>query len=162
MPSPDLLETLVKLASAGTSGICIFALFWSGYTLMRLPNDAPQNRHISLRYFMAMCLLVSLISAGTTFGAGYWDYKRVAALKDEVAEKEATVVALNATQQMLRQDVDAKSMRVATLTNDLMVRDSKIQTLETQFNAEKARFLKLQSEIKIKQPNFDFNRVIPN
>lgn len=160
MPSPDLLESLVKLASAGTSGICIFALFWSGYTLIRLPNDAPLNRHVSLRYFMAMCLLVSLISAGTTFGAGYWDYKRVAALKEEVAKKEATVVALNETQQTLKKEIDTKSLRVATLADDLMLRDSKIQTLENQFNSEKVHVKMLQLEIKKIRPNF--NSVVPN
>jgi hypothetical protein len=162
MLSPDLLESLVKLASAGTSGICIFAVFWTGFTLIRLPNDASKNRHVSLRYFMGMCLFVSLISAGTTFGAGYWDYRRVAALTDEVAEKEAAVVALNLTQKTLKAELDTKSLNLVSLTRDLNVRDTRITTLENQFNLERARVKSLQSEILKVKPNFKINRLLPN
>lgn len=40
-----LLDTLVKLASLGASGVCIFAIFWIGWLILRLPAGKDPERH---------------------------------------------------------------------------------------------------------------------
>jgi hypothetical protein len=36
------LELLVKLASFGTAGVCVLAVFYIGHGVQNLPNDAPE------------------------------------------------------------------------------------------------------------------------
>jgi hypothetical protein len=46
MSETGLLDTLVKLASLGTSGICIFVIFWIGWLLSKpaAPRSAQRER----------------------------------------------------------------------------------------------------------------------
>lgn len=60
-----LLDTLVKLASLGASGVCIFALFWIGWLIWRLPADATPERYKTLRMFMIIAVFIALISGAT-------------------------------------------------------------------------------------------------
>jgi formate hydrogenlyase subunit 3/multisubunit Na+/H+ antiporter MnhD subunit len=60
-----LLDSLVKLASIGASGICIFAIFWIGWLILQLPPNADPERHKTLRMFMVICVVIAVISAGT-------------------------------------------------------------------------------------------------
>ncbi len=60
-----LLDTLVKLASIGASGICIFAIFWIGWLILQLPAGADPERHKTLRFFMVISVAIAVISAAT-------------------------------------------------------------------------------------------------
>ena len=60
-----LLDTLVKLASLGASGVCIFAIFWIGWLILRLPAEATPERHQTLRMFMIFVVIIALISGVT-------------------------------------------------------------------------------------------------
>lgn len=62
--SNELLDTLIKLASLGTSGICIFAIFWIGWLIMNPPQQSDPDRHKTLRFYMVTCIVIALISAG--------------------------------------------------------------------------------------------------
>jgi hypothetical protein len=50
------LDTLVKLASLGTSGICIFAIFWCGWLLKQ-----PKVNQKNMLVFMGFCVVIALI-----------------------------------------------------------------------------------------------------
>lgn len=73
MPKIELLDTLIRLASLGTSGICIFAIFWIGWLLSKPPAPHSALREKSLRIFMSMCLGVALISLATAIVGQVWD-----------------------------------------------------------------------------------------
>ena len=60
-----LLDTLVRLASVGASGICIFAIFWTGWLIMRLPAQADPEQHRTVRFFMVICVAIATVSAGS-------------------------------------------------------------------------------------------------
>lgn len=64
----ELLDTVVKLASAGSSGISIFAILWAGWLLKSLDAKAHENKHKTIIKFMIMCVVITLIASisGTT------------------------------------------------------------------------------------------------
>lgn len=88
MPETGLLETLVKLASLGTSGICIFAIFWIGWLISRPGTSQDVERHRTLRFFMVVCIVISLVSAGTGLWSGHVDKQKMASLKTQIEEYE--------------------------------------------------------------------------
>ena len=57
------LDTLVKLASLGASGICIFAIFWIGWLLRKPQEHTDAQHHKSLRYYMGTSVIIAIISA---------------------------------------------------------------------------------------------------
>ncbi len=81
----ELLDTLVKLASAGTSGVCILAIFWSGYLLLCTPPKADIERHRSLRHFMTVALAVAVVSAFAASISSYFNYRQIVGLKAQGA-----------------------------------------------------------------------------
>lgn len=88
IPEIGLLETLVNLASLGTSGICIFAIFWIGWLLRKSTATQDVERQRSLRFFMVVCILISLISAGAGLWGGHIDAQEFASLKEWKGEYE--------------------------------------------------------------------------
>ena len=62
-----LLDTLVKLAALGTSGVCIFAIFWIGWLILHLPEGATPERHKTLRMFMIITVIIAVISGAVGF-----------------------------------------------------------------------------------------------
>jgi hypothetical protein len=69
MPGTEFLDSLVKIASLGASGICIFAIFWIGWLIWRPPAKPDPGRHKTLRLFMLVSIIIALISAAT----GVWN-----------------------------------------------------------------------------------------
>ncbi|MFC1805708.1 hypothetical protein ACFL09_01850 [Planctomycetota bacterium] len=108
MDETALLDTLVKLASAGTSGVCILAIFWTGICLQRLPSDAPIERHRSLRYFMAMGVLIAFVSAAAACVSSYFNYRYIVQLKGENK-------ALAKQEREVAQELDLSQAKVTDL-----------------------------------------------
>lgn len=86
-----LLDTLVKLASLGASGICIFAIFWVGWLFQNLPEKADSQRHKTLRTFMGMNIGIAVISAVTGIANAWFNANAIAEVKKEKVEAVATV-----------------------------------------------------------------------
>ena len=78
-----LLDTLVKLASLGASGVCIFAIFWIGWLILRLPADVSLEKHKTLRIFMIVVVLMALISGATGLANAKFNADEIAGLKQE-------------------------------------------------------------------------------
>ena len=73
-----LLDTLVKLAALGTSGICIFGIFWIGYLILKPPREPDPERHRTLRFFMATCIAIAIVSAAATIFGTWYEKKEIA------------------------------------------------------------------------------------
>jgi formate hydrogenlyase subunit 3/multisubunit Na+/H+ antiporter MnhD subunit len=94
MPEASLLDALVKLASLGASGICIFSIFWIGWLIWRLPEKSDPQRHKTLRFFMATCIVIAIIAAATGIANAMFNANAIVALEGErdrleVANREA-------------------------------------------------------------------------
>jgi hypothetical protein len=81
-----ILDTLVKLASLGTSGVCIFAIFWSGWLISRPETSKDVDKQKTLRLFMLFCVVILLISAATGFWSGHIDKNQIAELNKKIEE----------------------------------------------------------------------------
>lgn len=86
-----LLDTLVKLASLGASGVCIFAIFWIGWIIYRLPSDAGSERYKSLRMFMLTTLGIAVISGVTGVTNAAWNQGEIAKLESAMASQAAEI-----------------------------------------------------------------------
>jgi hypothetical protein len=102
------LETLVKLASAGTSGVCILAIFWSGYSLQHIPPGAPIERYRSLRHFMTVALAVAIVSASAASINAFFNYRQNVALQ----RRNESLALANGN---LRGEVETLGARAAAL-----------------------------------------------
>ena len=117
-----LLETLVKLASLGASGISIFAIFWIGWLISRTPSDAGAERHRTMRLFMVMCVAVAII-AGVT---GYMSAQFKSGTVEELTGK--LDAALESVQQY--KELQA-STRGALDTLELVLRSKELAAAES-------------------------------
>jgi hypothetical protein len=73
-----MLDTLVKLAALGTSGICIFGIFWIGYLILNPPEKPDPQRYDTLRFFMMTCIAIAIISAVASIFGAWNDKKQIA------------------------------------------------------------------------------------
>ena len=72
------LDTLVKLANLGTSGICVLAIAWGGFQLQKIPNNAPPIHYETLKSFFKLCVLIATISAVTGLLSAYFNHQQIA------------------------------------------------------------------------------------
>ena len=104
----ELLVTLVKLASAGTSGVCILAIFWSGWLLLRTANRADGELYHTLRHFMAFALGIAVVSAFAASISSYFNYRQIVELK-------ARSVSLTQANETLNRHVEESEVKLAGL-----------------------------------------------
>ncbi len=87
MPGSELLDTLVKLASLGTSGICIFAIFWIGWLILYPPPTPDKERHKTLRFFMIICVVIAVISAATGITNAKFNASKISDLEKQLSQQ---------------------------------------------------------------------------
>ena len=56
-------DLLVKLASFGTAGVYIIAIFIIGYSIFKLPNDVPSWKPEPMKKFINASIIIDLITA---------------------------------------------------------------------------------------------------
>ena len=81
-----ILDTVIKLASIGASGICIFAIFWIGWVLRKPRDNATADDHKTLRFYMVTCVFIALVSAGSGIANAMINANKNAVLKAENSE----------------------------------------------------------------------------
>lgn len=114
---PDVLGTLVKLASFGATGVCMLAVFWVGLLIQKIPADASPDQHKTVRTYMLMTCAI----AGIAFVSGlanawfnratvvqYLNEKndaqnRLAETQDRVSEAKESLKLLNLEIQQVQQ-----------------------------------------------------------
>jgi hypothetical protein len=130
---PPILDTLVKLASLGASGISIFAIFWIGWLISRTPSDAGAERHRTMRLFMAMCLAIAIVAGVTGYlnvrlRSGTVDDLRAALAKSEQSVQHYKELRASArgTLDTLERVVHSKELAAAESRSTELQRDVEI------------------------------------
>jgi len=139
-----LLETLVKLAALGTSGICIFAIFWAG-RLIEKTSDTGKLK--TVRFFIGAAVAIALVSAASgvlnaLINAG--TIKRLEAenqatsiqLSEEKRQSQRLISDLAAKQDTLRLVLDnlgplIRSPSVAAAARSSPILRERVRKLET-------------------------------
>jgi apolipoprotein N-acyltransferase len=58
-------DNLVKLASFGTAGISILAVFITGVIIYKLPNDVSKEKTGILKFFIVSCFVFVVLGTGS-------------------------------------------------------------------------------------------------
>ena len=111
----SLLDTLVKLAGLGAGGICIFAIFWVGWLISRLPPDANEHQHKTLRLFMGMTITIAVIAFASGIANAWFNAQEIAKVEQEkaVTEKKAEELAVTVQEVTAEAQEEAQQMAVA-------------------------------------------------
>ena len=70
-------DLLVKLASFGTAGVCILAIFIIGYSIFKLPNDAPAWKPELMKKFITASILIAVITAVSGGLNAYFNQQKI-------------------------------------------------------------------------------------
>lgn len=126
--TPEFLDTAVKLATAGMSGVCVFMALVSGMMIWKLPNNASPEKFKTVRQFMWTCVLLAVIAGTSGAANAHFSREKIVAAKEEA--KTAETQATAALQQV--------AASRATL-EDSRVKLSRVSELLAQGNVQQAR-----------------------
>lgn len=70
-------DLLVKLASFGTAGVCILAIFIIGYSIFKLPNDAPKWKPDLMKKFINASIIIAVITAVSGGLNAYFNQQKI-------------------------------------------------------------------------------------
>jgi hypothetical protein len=140
-----LLDTLVKLASLGASGVCVLAIFWVGWLISKLGPTASVQQHRTVRLFMGMTIVIAVIAFASGMANAWFNARVISNVKNEsklavaeqvdlkdraLKEKDATEAKLVEFRQKSQQEIavlrekDLKhSEIIASLSNVLKSRE---------------------------------------
>lgn len=79
----NILDAAVKLAALGASGVCVFAILWTGWLMKSLPAGADSTTHRTIRNFMLMCAIMALITGATGIANAKFNKDVIQALHDD-------------------------------------------------------------------------------
>jgi hypothetical protein len=141
-------DNLVKLASFGTAGISILAVFMTGIIIYKLPNDVSKEKTGMLKFFIVSCFVFVLLSTGTGIANALFNKSVI----DEKEEKVEEVTEKYETERKnwlkYKDDITIQvtnienRLRQPTINRNLLLND--IKTLSIKTNEMKFSPLKLE------------------
>lgn len=87
-----LPDTLVKLASFGTSGVCVLIVFWAGHTMTKFDSNTPQPVFRLFRLYLFVCVFIAIISALTGFAVARNSETNTKQLAGDLKQAEQSLV----------------------------------------------------------------------
>jgi len=150
-----LLETLVKLAGIGTSGVCVLAVGWSAYLLVKTPADSTsKERQRTILYFLAAAVAIAALSAVITSFGTYFNHRKIVDLREQNAmlTKDNELMAGEAGKAKdkagnLEQERDGLIVRYAAVSKSLRALNEQLELTTKQrdfFRLKYAKSLKAQ------------------
>jgi len=113
------LDFLVKLASFGTAGVCILAIFFIGSAIIKLPNDSPLWKPQLMKRFISACIIIAGITAASGGLNAFFNKGKIveADRKTETSLGETQVVATE--YEKLRVQYDDLSIKVTAMIEQM-------------------------------------------
>jgi len=141
MPGKEFLDVLVKLASLGTSGICIFAIFWIGWLIWHPPANPDPERHRTLRFFMAVCVIIALISLVTGLKSAEFNADAIRTL--ETKNRKQTDELKLITEKMSRYEAGLLQNQEVAESLSEVLKQKEVAALESNAPLEIRRHIKM-------------------
>jgi hypothetical protein len=88
----DSWDALVRLASLGTSGVCVLAVFLMGVIIWKLPNNTPPWKAALMKNYLYICLAIAIVSALSGGANAYFNREKVLLAQLQAQQAEETVV----------------------------------------------------------------------
>ena len=105
------LELLVKLASFGTAGVCVLAIFLIGTSLVRLGNDTPEWKAKLMGKFMNTCIIIAIICTISGSANAYFNQNKIARAREDFTEVlnkyEEEVEQLEGKKKQLNEEIQS-------------------------------------------------------
>ncbi|UCG62806.1 MAG: hypothetical protein JSV52_05850 [Candidatus Zixiibacteriota bacterium] len=83
------LDFLVKLASFGTAGVSVLAIFYIGFNIARLPNDAPEWKSKLMSKFISACVVIAITCAISGGVNAYFNRGKIVKAETRTKQVEA-------------------------------------------------------------------------
>lgn len=146
MDSSGSFDFLVKLASFGTAGVCILAIFIIGGAIVKLPNDAPSWKAQLMKKFINAFIIIASITAVSGGLNAFFNRGKIveADKKAETSVGETQVVAVE--YEKLRLQYADLSLKVTGLLEQ-MEKNKNSDTPQVDVNAEQIKI-----DLKESQP----------
>jgi hypothetical protein len=103
-----MLDTLVKLAAIGTSGLCVLFVFWCGSLVKNLPDNTSQGKISVVKHYMTVCLIMAVITGLSGGANAFFNRNAVVSAENKVAESRKELATV-------REDLTAVSKAVEAL-----------------------------------------------
>ena len=136
------IELLVKLASFGTAGVSVLAIFYIGYCIQKLPNSAPDWKPALMKKYMNMCIIIAIICTVSGGLNAYFNRGKIVAAEDAKSKleagyeeqsqnvesaKRAVTASFNSLREALRSQHVARGPAVTAAIDSADVRIHRIQ-----------------------------------
>lgn len=153
-----MFDTLVKLAGLGAGGICIFAIFWVGWLISKLPSDASARQHRTLRLFMAMTIGIAVIAFASGIANAWFNAQAIARVEQEKEAVESAADAL--AEEFDAYQADTRSTiakyQAAAIRSEEVVKSLAMVVDEKELAAKEDRASpEMQSHIRILRKSID-------
>lgn len=142
---PDL-DILVRLANLGTSGICIFGIFWTGRLIKVSSNSENEFYHLSLHKYMNMVIFVAIISLVSGVANSY--IKQI-----EISKLEQQNIVLLQEKQSLKEEQVAflTKAQSAKKTLELILQSKEAYQLRNPSDELKAHLDQLETYLDLQE-----------
>jgi hypothetical protein len=145
----SFLQDLIKLASLGTSGICIFVVFWVGYLIQKTNFEKEPYKRDTLRSYMWMCFAIAVVTALSGGANAYFNARTIADTKAKNEELTTTV-------QKKDTELTTQQERMASLVKhlDIVLKDKRVQAESTSASPTVKQSIKvLEDIVKAEKPS---------
>ena len=118
-----MLDTLVKLASLGASGVCVLAIFWVGWLISKMTEADGKEKHTTVRLYMAMTIAIAVIAFASGIANAWFNANTIAKVEQEkaVAVAQTGKVVTDFSKFKADTDVQIAEYKAAQIRNEEVV-----------------------------------------
>lgn len=113
----DISDNLVKLASIGTAGISILAVFITGVIILKLPNDVSKEKTSLLKFFIGSCFVFIILSTGSAILNAMFNKEVIDEKEVQIAEVKEQYNTEKDKWTIYKRDVTAEIARIESQLN---------------------------------------------
>jgi cytochrome bd-type quinol oxidase subunit 1 len=135
------LEQLVKLASFGTAGVCVLAIFIIGISIFKLPNNTSKEKVSLIKTYMNMCIIIAVICTVSGTANAYFNLNKIneanenfaqmtSAYENETKKVDAEKTELNSTINLLRDQLQHGNQLSPSVSLTLRNTEQKIRNIQ--------------------------------
>jgi flagellar biosynthesis GTPase FlhF len=122
------LEMLVKLASFGTAGVCILAVFIVGKYILALPADSPSWKVKLMRRYQNMCIIIAVISMVAGGVNAYFNGAKIQKAQNEADTAINKADSTAASAQLIKDEYQIERQKTEAFKADMTRRLDLIQS----------------------------------
>ncbi|MHC4553024.1 MAG: hypothetical protein ACYSUT_09720 [Planctomycetota bacterium] len=153
-------DFLVKLASFGTAGVCVCAIFYCGVAIFKLPDKTPAWRVQLTKRYINACVFIAVISAISGGVNAYFNQNKIRVARQDAntSRNQYALLQKNYKTEMVRIEQEKMELinNLAMLTTQLEnkgLEPAKIRDFAEIKKGVEGLYLKSPSDIHASPPD---------